>query len=170
MLKELWILVKLLFNSKPSHVLGRELEVIYMKHFPLAGKTYMSWCGKIITDSYQGGLLRLYRDTKEVQEILNHEYGHAVQAESEHGDNWLRYYLAYFWQWIKHCPWMSPAHACYYFNRYEVEAFAQQGNPEYWKQYNRENIRTKYTIRQPRKLWRKLGGTSVAWKEYIRQL
>lgn len=170
MLKELIILIKLLFNSKPSQVLGKELEVMEMKHFPFGKYTYMSWCGKLIAKKENADKIRAFKNTPSGKEIFTHEYGHAVQAESEHGDNWLRYYLAYFWHWIKHCPWIAPAHACYYFNRYEAEAFANQHNPDYWKYYHRGNLRSKYTIKKPRKLWKSLGGTSAKWKEYIRTL
>lgn len=170
MFKEIIILIKLLFNSKPSQVLGKELEVMEMKHFPMMGKTYMSWCGKLIAKHDNAEALNNFKNTKEGKEILTHEYGHVIQAESKHGDNWISYYLSYSWNWIKHCPWMYPSYACYYFNKYEVEAFAQQHNPEYWSNYTTENINNKYVIKNPRKLWKKVGGNSVEWKKYIKNL
>ena len=46
MFKELWILGKLLFSSKPREI--SELELLEMRHFPFSGYKFMSWCGKMI--------------------------------------------------------------------------------------------------------------------------
>lgn len=48
MLKELWTLIKMLFASRPSDVVGKGMEVIEMKHFPFKGYKALSWCGRII--------------------------------------------------------------------------------------------------------------------------
>lgn len=170
MFKELWTLIKMLFKSKPSSILGKDLEVVVMKHFPFAGYRYMSWCGKVITRSEKKDVIERFLTTRAGQVSKTHEYGHAVQAESEHGDNWLRYYLAYFWHWIKHNPIMKPAHACYYISRYETEAYAQEEHPEYWVNYNRKNLRGKYSIKKAKKKYVELGGTSKAWKAYVKSL
>ena len=44
MLKELWILIKMLFTEKPSDMLKRDdLEVRVMNHFPFKSFRYMMW-------------------------------------------------------------------------------------------------------------------------------
>ena len=47
MFKELWTLIKLLFNSNPRDIKGN-VEVKDMKHFPFKGYKAMSWCGYTI--------------------------------------------------------------------------------------------------------------------------
>lgn len=170
MIKEVWLLVKMLFSSRPSDVLTKQIELKEMKHFPFKGFRFMCWCGCIIFRKEKKDVLERFLKTKEGSISLTHEYGHAIQAISEHGDNWSRYYLAYFWHWIKHCPWISPASACYYLNRYECEAYAQENNPDYWKNYSRKNLRTRYTIEDAKNVWKALGGTSKDWKNFLKTI
>lgn len=171
MLKELWILIKMLFSEKPSDMLKRvDLEVVVMNHFPFKGSRYMMWCGKVICRKEYQKVIARFMSMIAGKKSCTHEHGHGIQAESEHGNNYIRYYLSYFWHWIKHNPLLKPSHACYYFNRYEVEAYAQEDNPEYWKNYNRKNLRGKYSIKKPRKVWQEVGGTSKDWKEYVKGL
>lgn len=170
MFNELLILAKLLFKSKPSEMLGKDLEVIIMKHFPFNGYRFMSWCGKIIIRSEKKDIINRFLITKAGHISITHEYGHMIQAESEHGDNWIRYYIAYLWHWLKHCPWIAPSSACYYLNRYECEAYAQESNLDYWRNYNRKNLRNIYTIPDAKEKWKELGGTSLQWKEYVKSL
>lgn len=170
MFNELLKLIKLLFNSKPSEKLGLELEVITMKHFPFKDYSFMSWCGKIVTRAEKKDVIERFLTTKPGRISIIHEYGHMIQAESEHGDNWIRFYVSYFWHWFKHCPWMAPSSSCYYLNRYECEAYAKEEHPEYWISYNRKNLRDIYTIPNAKKKWKELGGTSVKWKEYLKSL
>lgn len=170
MIKELWVLIKMLFASRPSSILRKDLELVVMKHFPFDGYRFMSWCGKVILRQERKEVIDRFLQTKAGIVSIQHEYGHAIQAESEHGDNWIRYYLFYFLHWIKHCPWMNPSSACYYLNRYEVEAYAQEGNPKYWDNYNRDNLHGKYSIRNAKKKWKEVGGSSAEWKRYIKSL
>ena len=173
MIKELWILIKLLFSSKPSEVRAKgKLEVMVMEHFPFGKFTYMSWCGKIITKSSQKDVVLRFLSLLPGQTVKTHEFGHCVQAETEHGDNWVRYYLSYFWQWIKHNPLIAPASACYYVNRYEVEAYAQEENPAYWVNYTRKNLRGVYSIPNAKKLFKDLGCVSKPsiWKSYVKTI
>lgn len=171
MIKELWILIKMLFTEKPSDMLKRnDLELVVMNHFPFKTHRYMMWCGKVICRPNKQPLMRRFLSSIASKNSVTHEYGHGRQAESEHGDNYPRYYLNYFWHWIKHCPWMAPSSACYYLNRYEVEAYAQEDNPDYWMYYHRGNLRGKYSIKNAKKIWKELGGTSKAWKAYIKTL
>ena len=52
MIKELWTLAKMLFQSKPSEI--EEAKLMGMNHFPFKGYAYMMWCGKMIyrNDAY----------------------------------------------------------------------------------------------------------------------
>ena len=172
MLKELWILVKLLFATRPSDYLFRDLEVITMQHFPFKGKRFMSWCGKIVAREEKTPIIERFLQTFAGAKAKNHEGGHVVQAITCHGDNWARYYLDYLWHWIKHCPWVSPGHAAYYLNRYECECYAKEDDFTYFDldNYSRTNLRTKYRIKHAKKLYRQLGSTPAAWKQYIKTL
>lgn len=170
MFKELFILISLLFKSKPSGILGKDLEIITMKHFPFKGYRYMSWCGKVVTRSEKEGVIKRFLTTRPGKVSQTHEYGHAVQAESEHGDNWFRYYLSYFWNWLMENPFSNPSSSAYFTNRYEVEAYAKEEDANYWANYNRSNLRGKYSIKGAKNLYRKLGGTPNAWKSYIKML
>lgn len=171
MIKELWILIKMLFTEKPSDMLKRDdLEVVVMNHFPFSGYRYTMWCGKVICRPSKVEVMQRFLSSVASKESVTHEHGHGIQAESEHGDNYPRYYLNYVWHWVKHNPLVHPSSACYYVNRYEVEAYAQQHNPEYWKHYHRGNLRGKYSIKDAKKKYRELGCSPKKWKEYIKTL
>lgn len=170
MFKEFFTLIKMLFATRPSDYLGKDLEVQTMKHFPFAGNRYMAWCGKIITRGEKEAVINRFLTTKAGAKSKTHEGGHVKQAIDEHGDNWLRYYLNYFWNWIKFCPWIKPGHAAYYCNRYECQAYANDDNPEYWEHNTRIDLKGKYTIKGAKKLYKQLGGTPDAWKAYVKTL
>lgn len=172
MIKELWILIKMLFTSNPSDFAYKDLEVMPMNHFPFKGKTFMSWCGKMIVREENKDIVDEFLTTQTGKEVRNHEQGHVVQAIFKDDDDWVVYYLDYFWNWIKHCPWMNPSRACYYLNKYEVECFANQHDFGYFdlEKYTTDNLNGKYTIKDAKKLWKQLGGTSDIWKRYIRSL
>lgn len=173
MIKELWILVKMLFASKPSDILKMNtLEVVIMKHFPFKGYRYMCWCGKIVTRAEKKDVIHRFLNTSSGRYSLIHEGGHAMQAESEHGDNWLRYYLNYLWHWLKENPIINPASSAYFTNRYEVEAYAQERNPDYWRNYTRDNLRGKYTLKDGKKLYKEITGgkDSAKWKNFVKTL
>ena len=169
MIKELLKLLQLLFKSRPSDVVTMpDLEVIYMKYFPLSGYRYMMWCGKVICRPEEGDVVMRFLSMLAGQRTKTHEFGHVCQAESEHGDNWLRYYASYLWHWIRHNP-LAPS--AYYLNRYEVEAYAQDDNPGYWSRYTRENLIGKYNMKNARKIFRQQCNCSVdEWKKYIKTL
>lgn len=170
MIKEFWTLVKMLFASKPSEARAKgKLEVMVMKHFPFSGYRYMMWCGYVITRHEKEAVIKRFLTTKSGKISETHEFGHCVQAESEHGDNWPRYYLNYFWHWVKH-GFASPFSANYYINRYECEAYAKEEYPDYWVYYTRENLFGKYSIKKAKKQYKELGGTSANWKTYVKSL
>lgn len=172
MIKELWILIKMMFATRPSDFIYKDMEVLTMKHIPFEGYRYLCWCGKIVTRAEKKAVIERFLTTKAGFLSKTHERGHCVQAISEHGDNWIRYYLNYLWHWVKHNPLAKPTHACYLVSRYECEAYAQEEHPEYWdlEKYTRENLRGKYTIKNAKKLYKQLGSTSEAWKAYVKTL
>lgn len=169
MIKELWILIGMLFATRPSDFVYRDLDVRTMKHFPFADSRYMTWCGVVITRDEKRAVIDRFLTTYAGRKSKNHEEGHKVQAILEHGDNWARYYLNYLWHWLKHCPWVKPGHAAYYCNRYEVECYAKEEDFGYFglETYTRENLKGKYSIKDAKKLYKRLGGTPTDWKEYV---
>ena len=90
-LKELWLLIKMLFQSKPTDF--EELELMETNYFPFGDAAYLTWCGKCV-----------YRKTNNsitgnpTKYVINHENIHLAQAKDY--KTWLRYYIAYVWQWI----------------------------------------------------------------------
>lgn len=156
MLKELWILVKMLFASKPSEI--TEVKVIDMKHFPFEGYKAMYWCGCII---HRIG-------SSEVNEkTINHETIHLMQAKDK--GSWWSYYLSYLWNWVRWNPLIKPAHACYYVNKYESQAYANEDNFGYCSNWDKDAIK-KYDIKDAKKLYKELGGTAATWKEFVKNL
>ena len=138
---------------------------MFLDHFPFKDYGYMSWCGKVVVRSEFKDIVHDYYNDR----VKRHEYGHVVQA-IYNGDNWVRYYLSYYWNWLKHCPWLAPSSACYYFNKFECECQANDERPEYWKNYDINNLHTKYVIKHPRKKWRELGSNKDAWKTFLKSL
>lgn len=158
MIKELWILIKMLFRSNPSDMVGKDLEVVEFKHFPFKGYKAMSWCGRII---HRGSSSQVNETT------LNHEKIHLMQAMMCN-DSWIRYYLSYLWEWLK-CGFLAPLSANYMTSKYESEAYANEEDFEYCNNYDGSNL-LKYTLKDRKKLYKQLGGTSKAWKQYVKTL
>lgn len=99
MITELWYLIKLLFTKQTN-----QLEIVKMKYFPFKGYKAMSWCGKIITREDRLDII-----------TINHERIHLEQA-LRYG-SWIKYYLAYLWEYIKYG---------YADNKFEIEAYENQ--------------------------------------------
>ena len=156
MIKELWILVKMLFASKPNDF--ESMEVIDMKHFPFEGYKAMAWCGKII---HRIG-------SSEVDErTIRHENIHLAQAKLY--GSWWKYYLAYLWEWIKGGIIIAPVSAAYYTSKYESEAYANEENPDYCIGYDGSNL-SKYSFKNRKKLYKKVGRTASDWKIFVKSL
>lgn len=121
-LKELWLLIRMLFQSKPTDF--EELELMETNYFPLGDAAYLTWCGKCV-----------YRKTNNsitgnpTKYVINHENIHLAQAKDY--KSWLRYYTAYLWQWIKSFPPLS--NRAYYLNKFEIEAYAKDHDLDYLK-------------------------------------
>ena len=158
MIKELLILIKMLFRSNPSDMVGKDLEVVEMNYFPFEGYKAMSWCGRII---HRGSSSQVNETT------LNHEKIHLMQAMMCN-DSWIRYYLSYLWEWLK-CGFLAPLSANYMTSKYESEAYANEEDFEYCNNYDGSNL-LKYTLKDRKKLYKQLGGTSKAWKQSVKTL
>lgn len=138
-------MVKMLFSSKPND--SNELELLAMQCFPFQGYKYMMRCGKMI-----------YRKKNE-ERILSQVKGK---------NSWLRYYLIYVWEWIKGNPITNPASSAYYTIPFEMEAYANEEDPNYPLDYDGKYLHC-YDIKNRKKTYRKYGN-SRAWKEYIKTI
>lgn len=163
MIKELLILIKLLFKSNPRDIKG-SVEVLDMKHFPFKGYKAMSWCGYIIHRIGTGDI-----DNK----TIIHETIHLNQAKRS--GSWVKYYWQYFIEWLKGNPIIAPVSSAYYTNPFEMEAFANEKFSSYPiemtldKDNYSEEAFTRYIIKKGRKkLYKSLGKTE--WKKYINTL
>lgn len=164
MLKELWILIKMLFASNPKDISG--VVVKDMKHFPFKGYKAMSWCGYII---HRIGTSVIDNKT------ITHETIHLNQAKRS--GSWFKYYWQYFIEWLKGGIIMAPVSAAYYTNPFEMEAYANEDKPEYPEgmiiyEDNYSTLEfTKYIIKNGRKkVYKNAGYTPRDWKEYIKHI
>ena len=156
MLKELFELIRLLFSSNPKDI--EEMKVKNMKHFPFKGYKAMAWCGTII---HREGASKVNDIT------INHETIHLMQAKM--CGSWVKYYWRYFIDWLKGNPLIYPASSAYYTTKYESEAYANEENMDYCKNYDGSNLQ-KYTFKDRKKIYKKVGGTSKDWKAYVKTL
>lgn len=165
MLKELFILIKLLFGKKPGDI--ENVCLMNMKHFPFKGYSYLMWCGKMIyrDDMYDRRQKEWPTDKFKVSK--NHETIHLMQAKM--CGSWVKYYWRYFIEWLKGNPIIAPASSAYYTIPYECEAYANEENMDYCKNYDGSNLK-KYTFKGRKKLYKKVGGSSKDWKAYIKTL
>lgn len=116
--KEIYTLGKMLF-TKP--VLTDKMEVVRMDHFPFKGYSAMSWCGQcIVRNDYNKSINST---------TLKHEQIHLQQGVRE--GSWIKFYLKYVWEWVKGNPIIAPASSAYRTIPYEVEAYANDDNPNY---------------------------------------
>lgn len=155
MLKELLQLIKWLFQGNPNDYDG--LETVQMKYFPLSGYSAMSWCGRLITKHPDN-----VNDT-----LINHETIHLKQAQCY--STWFEYYLHYVIEWLKGNPFTKPFSSAYYTIPYEVEAYANENDFSYTFNYNPDLIRSKYTLKNRKELFKKCKSVRE-WKQYIKAL
>lgn len=165
MIKELWTLVKMLFGKKPKDV--ENVCLMGMKHFPFKGYSYLMWCGKMIyrDDMYDRRQKEWPTDKFKVSK--NHETIHLMQAKI--CGSWWKYYWRYFVQWLKGNPLLHPSTSAYYTIPYECEAYANEENMDYCKNYDGSNLQ-KYTFKRRKKLYKEVGGSSKEWKAYLKTL
>ena len=165
-LKELWQMVKMLFSSKPND--SNELKLLAMQCFPFQGYKYMMWCGKMIYRLDKKDSIMASIGTDTYIKDVTHETIHLKQAQVKGRNSWLRYYLIYVWEWIKGNPITNPARSAYYTIPFEMEAYANEEDPNYPLNYNGKYLHC-YNIKNRKKTYRKYGN-SRAWKEYIKNI
>ena len=165
MIKELWILAKMLFRSKPAE--KEKVSLLGMKHIPFVGYKYLMWCGYMIyrDDMYDRRQKEWPTDIFKVD--MNHEQIHLMQAKM--CGSWIKYYWRYLCEWIKGGPLLNPASAAYYTIPFEAEAYANEHNFDYSINYNGANL-VKYTFKERKKLYKELGGEPNAWKYFVKNL
>ena len=165
MIKELWILVKMLFGRrKPKDI--EKVSLMGMNHFPFRGYKYLMWCGKMIYRNDMYDRRQKEWPTNSFQISQNHEQIHLMQAKV--AGSWFKYYWRYFCEWLKGNPIIAPASSAYYTIPYEVEAYANEDQPEYAKNYDGSNLE-RYTFTNRKKLYKKNGSGSI-WKQYVKSL
>lgn len=165
MIKELWILIKLLFGKRqPKDI--EKVSLMGMDHIPFRGYKYLMWCGKMIyrNDMYDRRQKEWPTDSFKVSE--NHEQIHLMQAKV--AGSWAKYYWRYFCEWLKGNPIIAPASSAYYTIPYEVEAYANELKPEYAKNYDGSNLE-RYTFTNRKGLYKKIGSGSI-WRKYVKTL
>lgn len=165
MIKELFVLVKMLFNDKPSNI--KETVLMGMNHFPFKGYSYMMWCGKMIYRNDKYERRKQEWDTDCFKVTRNHENIHLLQAKM--CGSWIKYYYKYLIEWLRGNPILHPSSSAYMTIPWECEAYANEENMEYCKNYNGSNVK-KYTFKGRKKLYRQVGGTSSDWKAYVKSL
>lgn len=163
MIKELFILIRMLFGSKPKDI--EDVELFGVWHFPFKGYKYLMWCGRIIFRLETLELREREWKTESFRISKNHELIHLAQAKA--CGSWVKYYWRYFVEWLKGNPLINPASGAYYTIPFEVEAYANQDNFEYWKNYDGNNLK-KYTLKNRKKLYREIGREN--WLNYIKGL
>lgn len=162
MIKELWILVKLLFSSSPSDI--KELELLEMKHFPFSGYKFMSWCGRMIYRESNKDRIQREIGTSKFETSKIHETIHLRQAQVE--GSWVKYYLKYFWEWLKGNPIISPASSAYKTIPYEIQAYANEDNPDYINNFPADDL-SRYTLKNRKKVYRE---HRDEWRKFIKSL
>lgn len=169
MLKELWILIKLLFTDIDMNQV--EPEVTPMKHFPFrtAGGYYlMMWCGKLIYRTEYEDEVKKSKRTKKYKINVNHESIHIAQAKLK--GSWIKYYLSYVKEWLKGGIIMSPASSAYHTIPYEMEAWGNEEDMTYAKNYDGSNL-SKYTIDNRKSTYKSHRGDKLDdWKQYCKSL
>jgi hypothetical protein len=83
--------------------------------------------------------------------------------------SWIKYYWNYFIEWMKGNPLFGGALSAYLTIPFECEAYANDNDFEYCKNYNSQNL-NKYKFKDRRKLYIKTGGTEKSWIEYIKNI
>ena len=165
MINELWTLAKMLFQSKPGEI--EEVKLMGMDHIPFKGYAYIMWCGKMIYRNDMYDVRRKEWITKKYKVSKNHETIHLMQAKT--CGSWVKYYWRYFCEWLKGGIITAPVSAAYYTIPYEAEAYANDCNFDYSKNYDGSNL-PKYTFKHRKKLYKKVGGTKKSWIAYIQAL
>ena len=165
MIKELWMLVGLMFKTSPME--KEKVSLLGMKHIPFKGYKYLMWCGHMIyrDDMYDRRQKEWATDIFKID--TNHEQIHLMQAKV--CGSWMKYYWLYLKEWVKGNPITNPASSAYYTSKFESEAYANETDLDYCKRYDGENL-SKYIFKNRKDLYKQVGGTLDAWKKYVKSL
>lgn len=151
LIKEMaWMASKLLLPVSTT------LTLKHSGFFPGRNYAYMMWCGTL-----------LYREERFANispTSYNHELIHLRQAQ--HCGSWLKYYIKYCWQWILGFSWRSPKMTAYYTNPYEIEAYANEHNPDYSMIYDPKTL-NRYRIKHRSHTYK---AHQNDWHRYILEL
>lgn len=161
---ELIQLIKMLFSSKPSDF--NEPQMLEMKHFPFSGYKYMMWCGRMIYRSSKRDRILSEIGTESHKRSITHETIHLKQAQI--CGTWIKFYWKYFCEWIKGNPIIHPASGAYYTIPFEMEAYANEDNPDYAKEYTGESLHC-YKIKNRKKTYKQHSGKQ-RWKEFLKTI
>ena len=83
--------------------------------------------------------------------------------------SWWKFYLSYFWEWIKHG--MFFANSSYYAIKYEIEAYAKQYDLDYLKR-RETNAVDKFVVKNAHKIFNSFSEYTRrnGFKNYIHKL
>lgn len=124
----------------------------------------MMWCGRMIYRIENKENIEKYMQTYAGKESMTHETIHLRQAQAV--GSWVKYYWRYFVEWIKGNPICHPASSAYYTIPYEIAAYANQGNPDYLKNYTDDSF-TRYKLKHRKRIYKE---HQKDWMVYIRIL
>lgn len=160
-----WIeLIRMLFESKPSDF--SEPQLLELKHFPFKGYRYMMWCGRMIYRADNRDKITAQAGTPDFRRSLTHETIHLRQAQL--CGSWARYYWRYGVEWLRGNPIVHPSSSAYYTIPYEMEAYANEDNPQYAAEYTGEYL-DRYRIKKRKRAFKKYGNAK-AWKAYLKSI
>ena len=143
-----------------------KVSLLGMDNFPFRGYKYLMWCGKMIyrNDMYDRRQKEWPTDSFKISE--NHEQIHLEQAKV--AGSWPKYYWRYLLEWLRGNPIIAPASSAYYTIPFEVEAYANEQDADYAKNYDGSNLE-KYTLPNRKRLYKKVGG-GIIWRKYVKTL
>lgn len=161
---ELVELIRMLFASRPSDF--SEPQLLEMEHYPFKGYMYMMWCGRMIYRADNRDKILSQTGTTDFQRSMTHETIHLRQAQM--CGSWVKYYWRYGIEWIKGNPIRHPSSSAYYTIPYEMEAYANEDNPQYAENYTGEYL-DRYRINNRKREYKKKGGSKL-WKLYLKSI
>lgn len=160
-IKETFNLVKWLFCSKPTD--SDELVETVTKYYPIGSK-YMMWCGRLVYKESTKDLIDSQRETEMFKRDINHETIHLKQAQKKKW--WLCFYINYGWQWLIGNPFWKPFESAYYTNPYEMEAYGNDEDYDYPKNYDGSFLHC-YKLKKRKKTYKEHEDN---WDEYCQSI
>jgi hypothetical protein len=156
LLKETWELGKLLFTKFRD-----SLEIRAFKYYPL--DYAVSWCGILVCREKNLERIKADEDTK------RHETIHLYQAKTGY-KCWIEFYLSYLWNVLSGAVYGLSWDFGYYTSKFEWEAYANEGRPEYLESYRKDSIKKyNFSLSQRKELWDECSRSRRKWKEAIKK-